>query len=219
VNALAQSQSLDMLDLPLTFSAGNPEQYSVVEPLPKIDPSVRPTWWERSLNFHLNSATCAPSADAPRAKGDRSGSVACFDPINPIASMDYRDVVAYRRAARPRPFEVLQRWEGEVQKVGPEEFEALLHDLTDTSQKDEIASLLVSDVSPDDLQLLVPGGVFYWSIGYSTDHGQVERTSRLRFRRLPAWSKKELQSLETKAAELAEAFGVSFGSDSSACTR
>jgi hypothetical protein len=104
-------------------------------------------------------------------------------------------------------FELLQQWEGTVTEVGEGEFTAKICDLTDPSRPDEIVSLASDEVSAGDLPLLKPGAVFYWSIGYETELGQKRRVSALRFRRLPAWSRKAVEEVARDAAELKRLFG------------
>lgn len=104
-------------------------------------------------------------------------------------------------------FVVRQKWEGVVLEVNAESFSVRLFDLS-SDERDEEAELDLSEVSREDLKLVEPGAVFYWSIGYyTTGDGQVQRTSQIRFRRLPAWSKSELERAEVRAKELLEALG------------
>jgi hypothetical protein len=114
--------------------------------------------------------------------------------------------------AQKPTFVTLQTWEGEVREIRDEEFDAILRDLTDPAKQDEVVTLPIDDVSNDDRALLLPGAVFYWSIGYSTDeYGQRARMSRLRFRRLPGWSSRELKEIDEQARQLAEVFGAGNG--------
>jgi hypothetical protein len=97
-------------------------------------------------------------------------------------------------------FDLRQQFEGTVLTAGPEEFTARLHDRTTPGNPDEIATFLVAEVSDSDRSLLVPGAVFYWSMGYRIwSHGQRERASRLQFRRMPAWSRGELAAASAEA--------------------
>ena len=112
--------------------------------------------------------------------------------------------VLIRRRPEEARFIALQRWEGTVLKVDGDTFWARLVDLR-TQTADEEAELFVEDVSDSDRSLLREGAVFYWSIGYR-DHvtGQRERTSTLRFRRLPQWSERERQRIVERAEAAAE---------------
>jgi len=106
-----------------------------------------------------------------------------------------------------------ERWEGTVLDVGEDAFRARLVDL-DQSTADEEAEIFLSEVSDEDLPLLKRGALFYWSIGYHTDRrGQRTKSSLIRFRRLPTWTKADLKEAE-RAAEMTSSV-LRWGSDSS----
>jgi hypothetical protein len=131
--------------------------------------------------------------DRPLALGQRARPTVTRVPDAPLA--EYR-------------FALLQQWEGVVRELGPAEFTAVLRDLTNPAQPEEEVVLSFDDVTPDDQKLLAPGGIFYWSIGYRKERtGQVDRVSTIRFRRLPAWSRRDLQRLNDRAKALMERFG------------
>ena len=116
-----------------------------------------------------------------------------------------------RLPAQPREhdrFMVLQKWEGTVSRVTTTDFTATLHDLSDSSRGDEEVSLAIDEVSESDRPLLTPGGVFYWSIGYRMDRwGSRERVSALRFRRLPVWTRRDIEEVARIAEQLRRVFG------------
>lgn len=126
--------------------------------------------------------------------------VAARKPTNPFPQ-------AAPRLMTRSTFVVRQKWEASVLEVGSDSFTASLTDLTG-EESDEVAEFDVGDVAKDDLKLLEPGAVFYWSIGYYTnDEGTVRRTSEIRFRRLPSWSTSDINRAESKAKEMLEALG------------
>lgn len=99
-----------------------------------------------------------------------------------------------------------QRWEGIVSNVGDETFEARLIDKTGASD-DEIVELPLDVVSRPDMSLVSAGAIFYLGVGYrDRPSGQRERLSVIRFRRLPAWSARELQSAAEQAEQLLRSF-------------
>ncbi len=99
-------------------------------------------------------------------------------------------------------FDALQKWEGHVVSVGETEFTATLIDLTQPGIEEETV-LELSEVTEDDLVLVQPGAVFYWSVGYRVDQsGERSRSSVIWFRRLPAWTEKDIERAEVRAAEL-----------------
>jgi hypothetical protein len=103
----------------------------------------------------------------------------------------------------------LQTWEGFVEDIDEENgiFRARLADLEpDSSGEEEIAELYLEDVDQDDRELVKPGGVFRWIIGYRAEpYGKRERVSALVFRRLPAWTRQDLDIAAREARRLAHA--------------
>lgn len=84
-------------------------------------------------------------------------------------------------------------WEGVVEKISVDTFEARLRSIKG-GQTDHIeyAEFDVSDVPEGDKNLLKPGGIFRWTIGVSTQHGTKKKFSSIYFRRMPAWTKRSL---------------------------
>jgi len=110
-----------------------------------------------------------------------------------------KSVVALPAPPRSSPerFDLLQQFVGTVLDVGEETFSARLQDRTDQSRGSEIAEFDLEEVSDFDRDLVQGGAVFYWSIGYRiSPSGQRTRVSRIRFRRLPAWSRSDLRDAE-----------------------
>ena len=103
----------------------------------------------------------------------------------------------------------LQRWEGNVVEVNDQSFIARLADRTG-ARVDEEGEFSLEEVSPADRNLVIPGAVFYWSIGYLDQRsGQRTRESVLRFRRLPAWNRRELDEARQRARKISARFGPS----------
>jgi hypothetical protein len=110
-----------------------------------------------------------------------------------------------------RQLEVLQRFEGTVRSVHEDTGEMVveLRDLTHLDAPREEATIGLSDVSDPDLELVAPGAVFYWTIGYEVRKGTQQKTriSELRFRRHPTWTRRELVEIQRKADALSTFFG------------
>jgi hypothetical protein len=101
----------------------------------------------------------------------------------------------------------LQKWEGTVLDRGKDSFLARLTDRNRVGP-DEEAEILLDEVSEDDLPLVTPGAVFYWSIGYYVGtNRQKRRISVIRFRRLPAWTEEELRLANQQAEHLRDLLG------------
>ncbi len=104
-------------------------------------------------------------------------------------------------------FQSLQRWEGVVTKIEEESFIARLTDLSHKGSEEEV-ELPLADIPTEDRDLLEPGAIFYWAIGYRDEpSGQRQRVSMLRFRRLPVWSASELRAAGERASRVATALG------------
>jgi hypothetical protein len=109
-----------------------------------------------------------------------------------------------------RPTEVLdplQSWEGVVLEVSEDSFTVRLADVAG-EHADEEVTLDQEELSDFDLELLEPGAILYWTIGYlRRQGGSRERVSRMRLRRLPAWTKRQLQEAQERAKALEEEIG------------
>ena len=81
---------------------------------------------------------------------------------------------------RSRAQLVRHQWEATVQSVSGESFSAILRSLSDPGSSEKVADIPVDDVNPDDLELLAPGAIFYWTVGQSVSpRGTVERFSSI----------------------------------------
>lgn len=98
-------------------------------------------------------------------------------------------------------FQAMQKWEGHVTQVGADTFTARIVRIVGEGP-DQEAEIYKEEVASDDHALIEPGAVFYWSIGYLDRPSGRLRASIIRFRRLPVWSKHELENAEAKADNL-----------------
>ncbi|MBI1894643.1 MAG: hypothetical protein HYS14_11080 [Candidatus Rokubacteria bacterium] len=120
-----------------------------------------------------------------------------------------RRILRLPTAPVPRErFIVLQKWEGTVISIEKDEFTAVVRDLTNPRHPEEQVTLLLGDVADGDRQLLAPGAIFYWAMGYKVNlFGGRERVASLRFRRLPALTARDLRDIRREAERLRELFG------------
>ncbi|MAE69669.1 MAG: hypothetical protein CME06_04270 [Gemmatimonadetes bacterium] len=103
-------------------------------------------------------------------------------------------------------FVALQKWEGRVLEVGDSTFSAVVEDSVRRGVEEEVEFDL-EEIGPDDRNLLKPGAIFYWTIGYRTEpSGERSRSSVLVLRRLPAWNEEGLQRARRLAEELRKRF-------------
>lgn len=103
-----------------------------------------------------------------------------------------------------RTQEVLQEWEGVVERIEGDIFVARLRDMTaDEVYPGEIAELPVGDVSEDDRELLRVGAVFCMTVGYYVwADGRRECFGRVVFRRLPGWTASALERAGERARRI-----------------
>jgi hypothetical protein len=104
-------------------------------------------------------------------------------------------------------FRALQEWEGTVLERRQGAIRVRLADKTNSGREEE-AEIRLDEISPQDRDLVKPGGVFYWIIGYhDSATGQRSRQSIVVFRRLPAWTQRELQDIQEKVRNQKTLFG------------
>jgi hypothetical protein len=113
---------------------------------------------------------------------------------------------ATRLATPPRVSDdritALQQWEGVVDEVSGDAFTAILSDRT-AETPDERAEFSLDELSRSDFSLVRPGAIFAWTIGYRDMlTGQRIRFSTIRFRRLPAWTQRELDHARVRASHV-----------------
>ncbi|NOX62147.1 MAG: hypothetical protein GXP42_09420 [Chloroflexi bacterium] len=113
----------------------------------------------------------------------------------------------YSRRSFSDSFKAIQKWEGYVIEVYEDTFLARLIPIVGEGT-DQNAEIYIEEVEPADRVLIEPGAVFYWSIGYLDKPSGRHRDSYIRFRRLPAWSQRELDAAKRKANRLKELLNV-----------
>lgn len=107
--------------------------------------------------------------------------------------------------------EPIQEWEGVVDWVEGDRFGARLSDITEAGEV-EYTDFTLDEISEDDLDLVVPGGVFYWTVARETGRlGQRRHVSMLRFRRLPIVRAARRLDVRQEADRIADELGI--GSD------
>jgi hypothetical protein len=100
-------------------------------------------------------------------------------------------------AVRPGAFLVLAEWEGSVLEVGADGILAGLVPIRGLGNDEEAQGEIPWDeIADGDRDLVQPGALFRLSVGYEISSGTRTRFSRVIFRRLPAWTAKELESAD-----------------------
>jgi len=155
--------------------------------------------------------TMAADTDATPATlhpaGDADGHTDTLKDEHRLEVRPVRTKLPVKRASRAAT-EPLQEWEGVVSWIDGDSFGGRLFDLTEPGELEEM-EFSVDEVSRDDLGLLVPGAVFYWTIARHTNEvGTRTNVSILRFRRLPARSKRSRGRAAARAAALSDQLGI-----------
>lgn len=112
-------------------------------------------------------------------------------------------VLSNRRSVNGANAAVIQVWEGKVLSVDPERgvMETTLEAKVG-SVPPHAAEIDLQWVSDQDRDLVEPGAIFYLSLFKRTKHGSIENTQELRFRRLPAWTRKQVAEVHEDAARM-----------------
>lgn len=161
------------------------------------------------LESHGLSQTRSWSGGRP----ETTGSLLPRPPTMPSETTVDLSVIFPQRVEQARgaqqSFAVLQEWEGYVVRVTREGFTARLVDLTAGARiEEEEGDFPLEELSDVDRRQLRPGAVFRWTIAYRrAPGGTKERVSRIVFRLLPAWTRRELEQNRREAAEWAKDLG------------
>lgn len=106
---------------------------------------------------------------------------------------------------------VLQEWEGYVVSISENTFTGRLVDITKVDITkggfdEEEADFSLDDLEDVDRSRIRAGAIFRWTIYYRRGSGGTkERSSRIVFRNLPAWTRKEIERNRRDATEWASA--------------
>jgi hypothetical protein len=160
-----------------------PSRYQETQVFRRIpNQSVQPT---------LATASETPTQDAYESRN--------FHEIRPIPKA--------RSNVFARTFHLLQQWEGQVTEVLADSFVAVVSDKANSENADEEVELDLTEVDPSDMYLLRPGSLFYWSVGYEDGRGiPRQRVSRIRFRRLPGLTTRDIARAKENAKKFATLF-------------
>lgn len=105
--------------------------------------------------------------------------------------------------------DIKQRFSGVVTAIDVknEEFTARVSDLLSPDNPDELITLGFDEIQLSDVRQLAIGDSFVWYIGY-VQGPMISREgfSKIRFRRLPAWSQQEIEKASDEAKELFDFF-------------
>ena len=97
---------------------------------------------------------------------------------------------------------VKQRWTGVVESIEKDKVTVRLKDIDNKNAPEEIAILLTEDISDDEREFLAVGASFIWTIG--RQEGESQLFSKIAFRRLPVWTKEDIEEAEQWGKETFE---------------
>lgn len=164
-------------------------------------PERRLTRWRRQDDQPQIAAEIDLDSSAAAALAPDTYALVPGNYVGPRLLPEDEEVEDSNRRPRER-LVALQSWEGTVLEVEQDSFVARLVDATGEHPDEEI-SLSMEELCDFDLELLEPGAILYWTIGYRHQIGGArERVSRIRLRRLPAWTKRQLDEARERAAAL-----------------
>ena len=98
-------------------------------------------------------------------------------------------------------FKKSQNWIGFVEEITQDEFRAKLIDES-SPETYEVASFDKEEVSPNDRDFLKPGAVFYWSVGFENNNGQISKKSLIRFKRSVDFTRDDVDEIADQSSEL-----------------
>lgn len=105
------------------------------------------------------------------------------------------------------PFISQQKWEGIVTEIDEnnQRFFANLVDLYYGYY--EVAEISMDEVLSEDVELVKPGAIFYWNIGYRQKHKTLFNESIILFRRLQKLTSEEIVAADKRADALRSKLG------------
>lgn len=118
---------------------------------------------------------------------------------------------AYTLPSQPRAesFTAIQEWEGFVTSISPDQGSFFARLVDKTAKKkvaEETIEIQVSDVSESDAHLIKEGAIFRLAIGHARSAaGTRRKVSEIVFRRLPAWTERDIREARQKAEQLVSA--------------
>ena len=94
----------------------------------------------------------------------------------------------------------IEIWEGEVTSIDAKAhtFQALLVSKKGGSDNHTV-EIDTEWIDEQDLELLRPGAIFYLSLGRSNRRGSIENSEKIRFRRRPDWTVKQVEEIHKHA--------------------
>lgn len=113
-----------------------------------------------------------------------------------------REAIFYRTDEEPRTVPI-QLWEGKVLDVDSRSGTMNVYlSAKIGNSPDHTAEINLEWVHAQDLDLVRPGAIFYLTLYKETKRGSISNAEELRFRRLPSWSKSQIERIKLEASRL-----------------
>ena len=175
-------QEIDLIDLQKIFQQSNSENKTVIKSTQGA---------KTELNY------------GEKAREEKNKIIGNFSKRSKISTLSK---LGYENRTNFLP---LKKLEGQVISISQERKEILIqfHEIGGNKQIVEEAVFDMEEISPSDYDLLEEGAIVYWNIGYLDRlGGRRQRISELFFRRMPIWSKKDIESVNKEAEVLKDFF-------------
>jgi hypothetical protein len=143
-------------------------------------------------------------SERQRARERNETNITFGDTAEPAKTPENFGIVSYSPQIRTIPREVvLQEWEGRVEEIQGRLLIARLVDITaKETEETEQVELPLDDITEADQDLIQPGTIFRWILGYRYLYGRKEKFARIVVRRLPIWTDREMGEADKEAYEL-----------------
>ena len=113
-----------------------------------------------------------------------------------------REAIFFRTDEDPRTVPI-QLWEGRVIDVNKKSGTMNVYLAAKIVQTpDHTAEIQLKWVHPQDAELVRPGAIFYLTLYKEIKRSSISNSQELRFRRLPSWSKSQIERIKLEAARL-----------------
>lgn len=179
---------------PLEMTKDGPDYPKDTSPVSE-DLLVDPKNIDDILVLGTSGDSSSATLGAREEASSRSASAFIGESQTPLVRLP---IVGITETLEPESFQVLQQWEGYVLEVKDKQFIGRLVD-KNNKENDLETEFSMDEIDQEDHYLVQEGAVFYWHMGYLDRRSGRLSVSNIRFRRIPTWSKKELDAAKTRA--------------------
>lgn len=161
---------------------------------------------EFTSDLSIESGKTSDLGDDLPGKDPSVGDVSVAMPVRRIAHKHHQEteISDNSYSVFGDSLKVLQNWEGIVTSVDEDSFFAAMRLTNNEDDRAEDAfEIDMDNVATGDRELVDVGAVFYLTVGLRKQKGmRPEKTSIVVFRRMPVWSRRDIQKAELAADDL-----------------